>query len=360
MYFLDEVTVKVKGGDGGAGAVTWRREMYVPRGGPDGGDGGNGGAVIFVTEPGLNTLIDFSFNPHLRAEAGKGGESNQKTGRNGEDLVCKVPVGTQVFYGERLVADLARVGARWIAARGGRGGKGNAFFRSATNQAPEHAQPGQPGEERSFRLILKSVADVGLVGFPNVGKSTLISCLSAATPKVADYPFTTLTPHLGVVLGSDGRRFVMADIPGLIPGAHEGKGLGIKFLKHVERTAVLAQLIDVTVQRELPPTATPAPEGLDEEEQRLFGLAITQYEAIEAELRSFSPALAERPRIVLFSKCDLEENQRAYEVCRSYLLEHRHRQSFALSSATSLGVETVKKELFRLVSTVHSGLSEER
>jgi len=240
MRFIDEVKVQVRAGRGGSGAVRFRREKYCPEGGPDGGDGGNGGAVILVTDPGLSTLIDFSFQPHLFASGGANGGENQRGGAAGADLICRVPVGCQVFYNDELVADLNTAGARWVAARGGHGGRGNAFFKSAQNQAPDYAQPGQDADELELRLVLKSVADIGLVGLPNVGKSTLISRISSANPKVADYPFTTLEPHLGVVMLDDA-RFVVADIPGLIPGAHLGKGLGTDFLKHIERTSGIAQ-----------------------------------------------------------------------------------------------------------------------
>ena len=220
MRFIDEAKVQVIAGKGGNGSVHWRREKYVPRGGPDGGNGGNGGAVVFVAETGLNTLIDFSFNPRILAENGGAGDANLREGARGKDAIRQVPVGTQVFFQEKLVADLSVPGARWVAARGGRGGKGNAHFKSANRQAPDFAQPGQSGEEFDFRLVLKSVADVGLVGFPNAGKSTLVSTITRSHPKVADYPFTTLRPSLGVVLAGERERFVMADIPGIIPAKH--------------------------------------------------------------------------------------------------------------------------------------------
>lgn len=344
MKFIDETRVSVSAGSGGNGAVSWRREAHVPMGGPDGGDGGNGGAVIFVAEPGLNTLLDLSFNPLIRAENGTPGGPREQTGRGGRDAVVAVPVGTQVYFEDQLVADLAVAGARWVAARGGRGGKGNAFFKSATNRAPRFAQAGQLGESFEFKLVLKSVADVGLVGLPNVGKSTFISRVSAATPKVADYPFTTLQPSLGVVALDDARRFVIADIPGLIPGAHEGKGLGIRFLQHIERTASLMQLIDVSGDEEI---MSKELEGALSDEV-IERAALRQFSAIDDELRAFSQDLAARPRLVAFSKCDLEVNVRAHELCRSALAERGH-AVVMISSVTGAGVKQCLEGLFELI-----------
>lgn len=347
MRFIDEAKVKVIGGKGGAGFVGWRREAHVPRGGPDGGDGGNGGAVVFVAEPGLNTLLDFHYNPLLRAEDGQGGGIKQLSGRNGQDLIIKVPVGTQVFKEEKLIADLALPQACWIAARGGHGGKGNMFFKSSTNQAPDYAQEGQQGEEFSFKLVLKSVADVGLVGYPNVGKSTLIAAVSKATPRVADYPFTTLQPHLGVAELDEKRRFVIADIPGLIPGAHEGKGLGIQFLKHIERTKVLAQLIDVSQ----PSLACKDPLGAKLSDSQLEEIVLTQFSAIDHELRAFSPELAAQPRLLAFSKGDLPLSQRAYEVCKNKL-SARGYDVFLISANTHKGLSPFLSALYQLVGQV--------
>jgi len=313
MHFIDEVTVHVRAGSGGAGLLHWKRAKFVPQGGPDGGDGGTGGAVIFEAVQNLNTLVDLSFSPHLYAEDGQPGGENLKTGSDGKPLKVRVPVGTQVFYDEKLIADLAKPGSRWVAARGGRGGKGNAFFKSATNQAPEHAQGGVAGEERSYRLILKSVADLGLVGLPNAGKSTLISTVSGAKPKIASYPFTTLRPELGVVLLSDNRRFVLADIPGIIEGAAEGKGLGITFLKHIERTKALILVIDVTQC----PSYQTSIENWEESEletsneikkaEILSNLSTDvkmQIDLLREELGSYSETLLEYPSFILLSKSD--------------------------------------------------------
>ena len=350
MRFIDEVTVQVIAGDGGRGAVSWRREKFVPRGGPDGGDGGNGGAVVFVTDPGINTLMDCALNPIMRAKAGGGGDSNQKTGRTGDDCIRSVPLGTQVFYQDELVADLTAPGAVWVAARGGRGGKGNAFFKSSTNRAPQRAQPGRAGERHELQLVLKSVADIGLVGLPNVGKSSLVGALTEAHPLVADYPFTTLTPSLGVVEAKEIGRFVMADIPGLIAGAHEGKGLGIQFLKHVERTGALAHLID-TSQDERIQTALASHEEISD--QLLSDIAIEQFELLEHELKSFNEDLVDRPRVILFSKSDLECQRRAHAASREYF-KTKGLTTMLLSSHSAEGLSECKVLLAQLLSTNRS------
>lgn len=347
MKFVDEAKIQVIGGDGGSGIVHWRREKFVPKGGPDGGDGGCGGAVIFETDPGLNTLIDFSFISVLRAESGQNGGENQKSGRDGQDVVSRVPVGTQVFYEDRLVADLSAPGSRWIAARGGRGGRGNTFFKSATNQAPDYAQPGMKGENRVFTLILKSVADVGLVGLPNAGKSTLVGAISASKPKVADYPFTTIRPSLGVVLVDEERRFVIADIPGLIPGAHEGKGLGLDFLRHIERTSVLAHLIDGSaLYEQLPDDEGAETSGALAQQRRK--VVIAQYEAIERELELFSPSLIEKPRLVLISKADLSEARETYDLILGYF-RAKGLEVQLISSHSGFGLAEFKDKIFKMV-----------
>ncbi|MBM3749389.1 MAG: GTPase ObgE, partial [Acidobacteria bacterium] len=246
--FIDEVTIWVKAGDGGNGCLAFRREKYVPRGGPSGGDGGRGGDVTLISNPHYNTLLHLRYNPEHRAERGRHGQGSNCTGREGAGVEVPVPVGTVVhdaLTGE-LLHDFTQAEERFLVARGGRGGRGNARFATSTHQAPTEHEPGRPGEERRLRLELKLLADVGLVGFPNAGKSTLISCISAARPKIADYPFTTLEPHLGVVSLDDQRTFVVADIPGLIEGAHQGHGLGTRFLRHIERTRLLAHLVDVS------------------------------------------------------------------------------------------------------------------
>jgi len=333
LRFIDEITVAVSGGNGGDGLVHWRREKFAPRGGPDGGDGGNGGAVIFVADTGMNTLLEFSFVPRIAAENGGPGGENGRTGKNGEDLFCKIPVGTQVFFNDEIVADLSVEGARWVAARGGIGGKGNAFFTSSINQAPDFAQPGQPGEDFRFRLVLKSVADVGLVGFPNVGKSTLIAAISEAKPKIADYEFTTITPNLGVVRVNDG-RYVVADIPGLIPEAHLGKGLGIRFLKHIERTRGIAFVIDIF---------------RSDGGESLLDQAKFQYESLENELLSFSPELGALPRIAVITKADLGITADQIPEVIDYL-QSKDLEVCLVSGVTKIGTEELKEKLFALGS----------
>src|SRR5438270_1258334 len=290
--FIDEATIRVKAGDGGNGCLAFRREKFVPRGGPSGGDGGKGGDVIMESSERHNTLVHFRFNPEYKAERGRHGEGSNKTGREGEDVVLKVPVGTIVFdddTGEK-VHDFSRPDERIVVARGGRGGRGNAQFATSTHQAPREHEEGRPGEERHYRLELKLLADVGLVGYPNVGKSTLISRISAARPKIADYPFTTLQPNLGVVLVGTPNTpeqvsFVVADIPGLIAGAHTGAGLGTQFLKHIERTRILVHLIDVSGS-----SGRPDP--------------VEDLEVIMRELKRFGAGLEEKPMLVAASKVD--------------------------------------------------------
>lgn len=291
MKFIDEAEIQVKAGDGGPGARHFRREKFVPLGGPDGGDGGEGGDIVLIADRNVGTLLDFKFNFVLKAESGEPGGGNNRSGKSGESLRVKVPIGTQVVKLEdsSIVADLNEDGQEFVIAKGGRGGKGNNFFKTPTNRAPEHFQPGEQGESGSFMLSLKLVADVGLIGMPNAGKSTLISRISAARPKIADYPFTTLTPNLGVVQAKGGRSFVVADIPGLIPGAHTGKGLGTKFLKHVERTRVLAHLVD--------------PFQIDEHGEAVDPLET--FRIVNDELAAFSPELSGKPQIVVITKADL-------------------------------------------------------
>lgn len=346
MRFKDEAIVRVVAGNGGAGSVHWRREKYIPKGGPDGGDGGAGGAVIFVADEGINTLIDFSFNPVICAEDGQGGMAARAAGKDGEDKIVPVPVGTQVFYKDQLVADLDRPKARWVAARGGRGGKGNEHFKSPTRTAPDFAQPGEKGEEHELKLILKSVADVGLVGYPNVGKSTLISAITRAEPLVADYPFTTIQPNLGVVEATDGRKYVIADIPGLISGAHQGRGLGITFLKHIERTHVLLQLIDVCTGKDGSSLVYTLSESISDEE--LAKLAIEQFETIDSELRQFSAELAEFPRLIVFSKSDLPYAARALQASEKYFADKGF-SCMLISASGGSGLSELKTSLADLV-----------
>jgi GTP-binding protein len=280
---IDQAKIFIKAGDGGSGILSFRREKFVPKGGPDGGDGGKGGDVYFQVDWSLNTLLEFRYKKHFKAQKGKPGSGALKTGKSGDDLYIPVPPGTTVkdISGE-VLADLVEEGQIWLAAKGGRGGRGNAHFATPTNRAPRRYQPGEVGEEDTLNLELKLLADVGLVGLPNAGKSTLLSRLSNARPKIADYPFTTLEPHLGIVSAGEHKSFVMADLPGLIEGAHAGKGLGLRFLKHIERTRVLVILIDIT--------------SSDPERD---------VETLETELREYDPSVLTRPRLVVASKGDL-------------------------------------------------------
>lgn len=283
MKFVDFVQIAVKAGDGGNGVISFRREKYVPKGGPDGGDGGRGGDVVLRANKNLSTLLDFQYRRTYAAPRGAHGAGARKTGQSGKDVVLQVPVGTIVrdVHTHEVLADLAAHGDSVVAVRGGKPGRGNAAFATSTDQAPRHAEPGEKGEEREIELELKLLADVALVGLPNAGKSTLISVISAARPKIADYPFTTLIPNLGIVRVDEGSSFVVADIPGLIEGAHAGKGLGIQFLRHIERTKVLVFLLDAT---------RPDPAA--------------DYTVLETELRLFSPDLVHKPRLVALSKID--------------------------------------------------------
>jgi GTP-binding protein len=287
MKFVDEATIRVHAGNGGNGCASFRREKFIPFGGPDGGDGGSGGSVWVVADEGLNTLVDFRHQREYRAKRGENGMGRQMSGKGGEDLLIRVPVGTVVYNidTEEQIGDLTENGGRLLVAQGGYGGKGNIHFKSSVNRAPRKATTGSPGEARELRLELKVLADVGLLGFPNAGKSTLIRAVSAATPKVADYPFTTLQPHLGVVRIETDRSFVIADIPGLIEGAADGAGLGIQFLKHVARTRLLLHVVDVAPFDDVDP--------------------IEQIRAIEGELKQFDAELLKRPRWLVFNKVDL-------------------------------------------------------
>jgi GTP-binding protein len=325
--FIDEARISVKAGDGGDGCIAFRREKYMPKGGPSGGDGGQGGDVIFATDPQLATLLDFKYRQHYKAGRGEHGMGSDCNGRDGDDLVIPVPVGTVVrdAQNSELLADLVSPGQRFVAARGGRGGRGNMHFATSTNQAPRHAEPGGVGEERLLRLELKLLADVGLLGFPNVGKSTFIARVSRARPKIADYPFTTLVPQLGVVELSDGRSFVLADIPGLIEGAAEGAGLGTRFLKHVERTRVLLHLLEIS-----------ADTGREPERD---------FDVINAELARHDAALAERPQVVALNKIDLPDVRALYpEVAERF--RQRGIELHAISAVTGEGVPAVLEALW--------------
>jgi GTP-binding protein len=325
--FADEAKITIRGGDGGNGCMAFRREKYVPRGGPSGGDGGNGGDVYLEANPNDNTLLRYRYNREFRAERGRHGEGSKCQGRSGVDTVLPVPVGTVVYdadSGEQLF-DFTEAGQRFRAARGGRGGRGNGnpHFIRPWHQAPTEHEEGRPGEEHHLRLELKLLADVGLVGFPNAGKSTLISRISAAKPKIAAYPFTTLEPHLGVVSADPdaapgmGRTFVVADVPGLIEGAHEGAGLGIRFLKHLERTRLIAHLVDTSDANDRDP--------------------VRDFEIIENELAAFSPELAEKPMIVVATKLDATTNREHLEELRKFA-QQRGLKFHAVSSASGEGI----------------------
>jgi GTPase len=335
--FVDEVDIHVSAGNGGNGCLSFRREKFVPRGGPDGGDGGAGGSVYIVATPTKNTLIDFRFHPEFDAKRGAHGQGSNKTGHSAHDLDIPVPIGTLVFdknpeTGElATLADLTADGQRVLVARGGRGGRGNARFVSSTNRAPRRTEPGQEGEERFLRLQLKLIADAGLVGFPNAGKSTLISRISAARPKIADYPFTTLSPNLGVVSLSDDRSFVVADVPGLIEGAHQGHGLGHQFLRHIERTKVLVHLVDVS-----------GASGRD---------PIQDFDTILDELRLFDPKVAAKPMIVAASKMDAVDDPSRVEALERHVRD-RGLPFFRISAVAGTGLEALLEAMWRQIAAV--------
>jgi GTP-binding protein len=335
--FIDEVRIRVKAGDGGNGCLAFRREKFVPRGGPSGGDGGRGGDVVFVASEHHNTLLHFRFNPEHEAERGRHGEGSQRTGREGASKDVPVPVGTVVYdqdTGEKL-HDFTQAGERFVIAKGGRGGRGNQHFATSTHQAPTEHEPGFPGEEKRLRLELKLLADVGLVGFPNAGKSTLISRISAARPKIADYPFTTLEPNLGVVSVGD-ETFVVADIPGLIEGAHLGHGLGVQFLRHIERTRLLVHLVDVS-------EAT----GRDPAED---------FRIVMEELESFSADLVRKPMFVVASKVDVAQDPGRIEELRA-LAAAKHLPFYEISSVTGQGIEDLKYNLAQFLAKTVEELS---
>ena len=331
MHFIDEATIHVKAGDGGNGCVAFRREAHVPRGGPSGGDGGGGGSVVVVADPQLTTLLDYKYRRHYKAKRGEDGRNKDQYGKAGDELALRVPVGTVVHdadSGEKL-ADLDQPGARFVAARGGTGGQGNIHFATAWNRAPRVSTPGTAGEERVLRLELKLLADVGLLGFPNVGKSTFIARVSRARPKIADYPFTTLVPNLGVVDLGDDRQMVIADIPGLIEGAAEGAGLGHRFLRHVERTRVLLHILDAS-----------ALAGPDRD-------PLADFDTLNRELKLYAPDLAERPQVVALNKADVTEvRDQADELSRAFA--ERGVRLFTLSAVTGDGVRDVLEELWRV------------
>jgi len=333
--FIDRTKIRVQGGHGGNGVTAFRREKFVPRGGPSGGDGGRGGDVWLVADESLNTLLHLRYNPEHIADRGRHGEGSNRSGREGEDRVVRVPVGTQVYEAETevLLYDFTENGDRWLAAKGGRGGFGNSHFATSTNRAPRYHQEGSPGEELELQLELKLLADVGLVGFPNAGKSTLISTISAAKPKIADYPFTTLEPHLGVVDMGEYRTFVVADIPGLIEGAHEGAGLGDRFLRHVERTKLLLHLVDVSSMS-----------GRE---------TVSDYETINRELEAYNIELATRPQIVLATKIDALDEPERLERLRARAAEDG-RAFYAISSVTNEGVRELVNAVARALDEINA------
>lgn len=325
VTFLDEVTIRVTAGVGGSGCTSFRREMFVPKGGPNGGDGGNGGSVYLRVDPQLATLLDYRYRTHWKAERGQHGKGSNKTGRSGEDLVLPVPPGTVIrdeATGD-VMGEVIEPGETRLVARGGRGGRGNARFATPTHRAPREWEPGGEGEDRELTLILKLIADVGLLGQPNAGKSTLLSVVSAARPKIADYPFTTLTPQLGVVRVGEGRSFVMADIPGIIAGAHAGKGLGDRFLRHVERTRVLAYLV---------PLDADDPQGT--------------YDLLRREADAYSPWLTRKPHVVVFTKRDLIPADRPPPA----LLAPAAAGVLAISAVTGAGLDVLTQTLWRLLA----------
>lgn len=333
MKFIDEVRIFLASGKGGAGCVSFRREAMTPRGGPDGGDGGRGGDVILKVEKNLNSLVDFRRNRKYEAQNGQPGSSSNRTGFNGQDLVLHVPPGTVVrnMEGEILV-DMTGID-QFVLLKGGRGGKGNWFFKNSVNQAPEHAQPGEPGTEVEVKLELKIIADVGIIGFPNAGKSTLISRLSSAKPKIADYPFTTLTPNLGVVKAGEYKSFVMADIPGLVKGAHQGVGLGIQFLKHIERTKVFVHMIDISGMISDNPL----------QDYRDINFELKKYDEVNADKEGFFP-LTERPQIVVLNKIDTLAPEALDRVKAQFKSELGY-EPLAISAVTGRNIEALVFEI---------------
>lgn len=331
MTFIDLATIYVASGNGGKGHISFRREKFVPQGGPDGGNGGNGGDVVFIANKQLGTLLDFTYKRKYKADDGAEGGKNRRTGKTADDIVIQVPCGTVIRNketGEQL-ADLDVEGQEMVVAKGGRGGRGNSEFATSVNQAPRHAEPGTPGEELTLELELKLLADVGLVGYPNVGKSTLISAVSAAKPKIADYAFTTLVPNLGMVRLGEGRSFTMADIPGLIQGAHEGRGLGHQFLRHVERTAVLVYVLDAL-------STDPAAD-----------LAV-----LKDELHRYEPSMSGKPSIVVITRTDMLDDETLKEMEHSdFVKSHR---ALLISSVTHVGLKELLEKLWLPVSQMRS------
>lgn len=328
MKFVDEAIITVQSGNGGRGCVSFRREKYIPRGGPDGGDGGKGGDVVLRASSGKRTLYDFRHKKQFRAQNGQQGQGRQKTGRDGEDLVIELPPGTLIRDAEtgQIIADLVEAGQRFVAAKGGRGGQGNTRFKSATHRAPRFAQPGEPGQSFTLTLELKLIADVGIIGLPNAGKSTLISAISSANPKIGAYPFTTLTPNLGVVQAGSNQPFIVADIPGLIAGAHEGTGLGIRFLRHIERTGILVHLVDAS--------------RIDQDSP------LEDYRIVNTELAHYGRGLNEKLQIVVLNKLDLPGTA---ENARAFVSAVEDKSVLLISAVTGAGVDRLISHILRLI-----------
>lgn len=342
MKFVDEASIRVEAGNGGNGCLSFRREKYIEKGGPDGGDGGNGGSVYLVGDEALNTLVDFQFQPRYRAEKGEHGKGSDRTGAKGEDLYVRTPCGTSIYDDDtdEYLGDVSREGETLLVASGGRHGLGNTRFKSSTNRAPRQTTPGEPGEVRNLRLELKLIADVGLLGLPNAGKSTLISVVSAARPKIADYPFTTLVPNLGVVRVDLDRSFVIADVPGLIEGAADGAGLGVQFLKHLSRTRVLLHLIDV------------APvDGSD---------PVANFHVIEEELLKYSEGIADKPRWLVFTKTDLLDADTARHKMQAIAAELAVPEYFEISSVTRQGTVELMQEVASFLAELDEAGHDER
>ena len=331
MKFIDEAIITVRSGDGGRGCVSFRREKFIPRGGPDGGDGGKGGDIVLKTTSRKRTLYQFRFQKHFNAEKGSHGQGKQKTGRNGQDLTIELPPGTLITDADtgQVIADLIKNDEAVVLARGGRGGQGNARFKTSTNQAPRFAQPGEPGESKTLKLELKLLADVGIIGLPNAGKSTLITTISSARPKIGNYPFTTLFPSLGVVQTGWAEPFVVADIPGLIEGAHKGTGLGIRFLRHIERTRILVHLIDVS--------------AIDADN------LLNAYHTVNKELAMYNQKLTEKPQIVVLNKMDLPDVR---EVAKNFQAAVKEKQVILISARTGQGIENLKTKIIQLLDSL--------
>jgi len=328
VKFIDEAMITVQSGNGGKGCVSFRREKFIPRGGPDGGDGGKGGDIILSTTSRKRTLYHFKYQKHFKAENGAHGQGKQKTGKNGLNLTIELPPGTLVIDADtgHLIKDLVDTGETFVILKGGRGGQGNTKFKTSTHRTPRFAQPGEPGETRTLKLELKLLADVGIIGLPNAGKSTLIAAISSARPKIANYPFTTLTPSLGVVQTNRAEPFVVADIPGLIKGAHQGTGLGIKFLRHIERTRILIHLIDVS--------------SIDPDDP------LNQYRAINHELVMYDEKLVQKPQIVVLNKLDLPGVRKAAEIFQSAV---KDKKVLLISALAGQGLEQLKSQIVHLL-----------